>query len=453
LQAGVGRGLSLQATLILFSFLLLCAAFATESEDGIPVLTGRLVAVGIPEPGAISAVGNFHPGGPIHDNPAFQAFTQPGAILDGQRILVASRSNFGAAVARADEPLGAVLSIDPRGSKPIIVPDAFAAGGGQATALAGRVMLLTANSAPFLNKIYNPNAATADLPSVANPTGISLNNAFGRIWVTSMPAGPAGAGIHSVMDPDGRPLKNAPSKVAGGVFTGASGNREQQLIPGSMETGALATALLGKSPDGSGRAVFASLHADGRVVQLHVEQGVDGLSPAGTITPLTSDAGFMRAGMVFNWVPDAILYISDPGANAIVALTLRTNDKTYYVESSRRLKPAALDLPIDLAPAIAEVASPIFSSNTTLAGNADIYVANRGDGTIVRLKQDGKVVGVRKVQARGVPQLGPNQLNGIAVAPDAQHIWVTVSGPLGAYPAGGVIELPAFDSANDSKRE
>ena len=44
---------------------------------------------------------------------------------------------------------------------------------------------------------------------------------------------------------------------------------------------------------------------------------------------------------------------------------------------------------MDLAPVVPEVVNPAFSSNTTLAGASDFYVANRGDGTIVRLRQDG----------------------------------------------------------------
>ena len=59
-------------------------------------LSGRVLAVGIPGAGAISPVGVFHPGGPIHDKPEFAAYTQPGQILDPKRILVGSRSNFGA---------------------------------------------------------------------------------------------------------------------------------------------------------------------------------------------------------------------------------------------------------------------------------------------------------------------------------------------------------------------
>jgi DNA-binding beta-propeller fold protein YncE len=99
---------------------------------------------------------------------------------------------------------------------------------------------------------------------------------------------------------------------------------------------------------------------------------------------------------------------------------------------------------VDVAPAVAELASPLFSSNTTVAGDADLYVANRGNGTVVRLKQNGTVLAVRRVTVPGLSSLGAGQLNGIAVSPDARHIWVTVTGSLPGIPEGAVIELPAF---------
>jgi hypothetical protein len=426
---------------------------AAAAKPGVPELRGRLVAVGIPGIAGVAAVGTFHEGGPFHDKPAFRAFTEAGAILDPDRILVTSTSNFGAPIGHSSEPAGAVLSVDPRGDKPIQIPAEFASSGAQAAAVDGRVMLLTANSPGFMNRIYNPNASTADLSAVTNPTGLSINNAFGRVWVTGEPFGAKGAGVHSVIDPDGRPLNSAPSKVAGGVFSGTVTNRAPQLISGSMTSGALATAFLGKSPDGSGRAVFAGLHADGSIVQVHVEQGVDGLAPAGTIRALDDGGQVKRGGMVFNWVPNPILYVADPFANSIVALSLRSDGKVFHLDSSRRITAPQLDVPVDIAPAVAEVASSLFSSNTTLAGNSDIYVANRGNGTIVRLKQDGSVVAVRRVSLPRIGPIGAGRLNGIAISPDAEHIWVTVSGTLPGYAEGAVVELPVFGGTNDWHRE
>src|SRR5271167_2335668 len=104
-------------------------------------LRGRIIALGIPGASAISPVGTFLPGGPIHDNPAFAAYTQPGRILDPARILVGSRSNFGAPVANPDQRQGSFLSIDPRGTDILVIPRDFAAAGGQVSILGGRAQL------------------------------------------------------------------------------------------------------------------------------------------------------------------------------------------------------------------------------------------------------------------------------------------------------------------------
>jgi hypothetical protein len=101
---------------------------------------------------------------------------------------------------------------------------------------------------------------------------------------------------------------------------------------------------------------------------------------------------------------------------------------------------------------VPEVANPDFSSNTTLAGGSDLYVANRGNGTLVRMRQDGTVVAVRQVEVPGLGPVGAGQINGVAVSSDAQRIWVTLSGTLPGYPsqAGAVIELPAFGAQSPS---
>ena len=78
----------------------------------VPDLRARIVALGIPGASAISPVGTFLAGGPIHDNPAFADSTQSGRILDPARILVGSRSNFGAPLANAQQQAGSFLSLD-----------------------------------------------------------------------------------------------------------------------------------------------------------------------------------------------------------------------------------------------------------------------------------------------------------------------------------------------------
>ncbi len=428
--------------------LTLAHAQGTSTATVVPtILTGRVVAVGIPGASALSPVGAFHPGGPIHDKPDFAVFTRPGAVLDPARLLVASTSNFGAPLAQPDKPAGAILSLDPRTELPLVIPPAFAAAGGQATALEGRVQLLTAQSPAFVNRASNPQAMTGDLAPVSAPQGISLNNAFGRPWFANTPAGMHGTGIESVIDPDGRPLADAPNQAAGGVFTGTVTNRAAQQIPGALSSGVVGTALLGKAPDGSGRAVFVVVLADGSLVQVHVEQGVDGLAPAGTIQPLhAASLPVTRAGIVLNWVPNRLLFVTDPLGNAVAVLALVDDGTLFRLTSVTRLTVPELNLPVDIAPAVPEIANPAFSSNTTLAGGSDLYVANRGNGTIVRLRQDGTVVAVRQVEVPGLGPLGTGRLNGIAVSPDAAHLWVTVSGSVPEFPhaEGVVVELSAF---------
>jgi hypothetical protein len=81
----------------------------------------------------------------------------------------------------------------------------------------------------------------------------------------------------------------------------------------------------------------------------------------------------------------------------VTALTLTTDDKVFRLKETRHFAPKVLDAPVDLAPVVPDIASPAFSSNTTLADGSDIYVANRGNGTIVCMRQDGTAVAVRRV--------------------------------------------------------
>ncbi len=440
-------------TALSLAVLLSSTAWADSAPP--PVLNARIVATGLPGAAAVSQVGYFHPGGPIRDKPAFAATTEPGQILAPDRVLVATISNYGAPLARANEPEGSVLSIDPAGAEVIVVPPAFGAAGDQASALSGRVRLLTAQSPAFRNGVTTPKAVTADLPAATNPLGISINNAFGRIWVANAPFGSAEAGTESIIDPGGMPLAGAPNQKAGGVFAGNQTGRATPMIEGGLRTGAVGTTLLGMSPDGSKRAVFAILTADGAIAQAHTEQGIDGLAPPGTIAPIplspptqAADALATRAGVLFNWVPDRIVYVSDPIRNAVVAVKLSDDGQIFRVDAITRFALPEMNTPIDLAPAVPEVANPGFASNTMLAGASDIYVLNRGDSTILRMTQTGRVVAVRRVSVDGAV-LGPKRLNGIAVSRDAKRLWLTVSGPLAGHAnnPGALIEVEAFGAA------
>jgi hypothetical protein len=420
-------------------------------------LPGRVVALGIPGASALSPVGRFLPGGPIHDNPAFAALTQPGRVLDPSRVLVGSTSNFGAPVANPGQLPGSFLSIDPAGAGPLVIPPDYAAAGGQTSDLGGRVQMFSAQSPPFLNAIHNPLAATAGFTGVSNPLGLSINNAFGRLWPANAPTGLAGIGTSTILDPGGEPLAGAPNPVAGGVFAGNLTPRlPAQVLPGALGTGAVGTAFLGRSPDGSGKAVFSVVLADGSLVQAHTLRAVDGLAPAGTVSPLLghdADEGdgnprtaSPRLGVLLNYSPTRILYVTEPFSNTIAALDLVDDGVIFRVARVRRCRSEALNQPIDLAPAAMETDNPNWASNTTLDVGADFYVANRGDNTIVRMRQDGAVIAVRRVRLGGGRSLGDGRLNGIAASPDGSKLWVTVTGHLAGDGGltGALLELPAF---------
>jgi di-heme oxidoreductase (putative peroxidase) len=470
---GVGwcmRSFALIASIVVLP--LIVATTAITAQNPAPVLAAdagadvpmpiqaAVVATGIPGAGAITQIGTFHKGGPFAG--AFVAFTAPGTILEAKRLFVASTSNFGAPLARTLEAPGSILSIDVS-SGVVPVPPAFASGlqanavmtptAPAASAAGGRVMLYTAQSPAFANGRNNPGAVTNDRPSVSLPLGISLNNGFGRPWFANAPLGAAGEGTISVVDPSGIPLAGAPSTRAGGVFVGDLTNRNAGPA-GGLTAAAVATALATKSPELTipQRAVFFAALADGSIDQVHVEKGVDPLVPAGAFTPIpviTTEAAestdpntVTRVGMIFNWVPTRNLFVTDPLGNRILALDLNDEgtvprllfeaSNLHYITSPR------LDVPIDIAPAVPEVASRNFASNTTLGGGSDFYVLNRGNNSIVRMTQAGRVVAVREIQAPGAAGF---RVNGLAVSDDARWIWVTATLP---NQNGVVLQMPTF---------
>jgi hypothetical protein len=416
-----------------------------ESGDDAPA---RIVASGIPGATAICQIGNFHPGSPFHDKPSFAALTQPPGILAPNRLFVASSSNFGAPLALPADPEGAILSLDVTGAS-LDVPAGFASSGlPAASALGGAVQLYTAQSPAFLNGVNSPKAVTSNLPAVSLPLGISLNNGFGRPWFANAPAGSSGYGTISVIDPSGAPLAGAPSATAGGVFAGDLTNRNAATTHG-LTAAALATALVTKSPDGSGRAVFFAALADGSIVQVHVQKGVDGLVPAGTFAPITgittaavesaNPGTVTRVGMLFNWVPQAILYVTDPLNNRILAFDITDDGVLFHASAPRYLTAEEFELPVDMAPAAPEVASGNFSSNTTFGGGGDLYVLNRRHNTVVRMTQEGRVLAVREIETE--VEIEGMRASGIAVSGDGRTIWVTATAPgRGGY----VLQMDAF---------
>jgi hypothetical protein len=227
------------------------------------------------------------------------------------------------------------------------------------------------------------------------------------------------------------------------------------VIPGALNTGAIGTALLGRSPDGSTKAVFAVVCADGSIVQEHTLRGLDGLAGPGTVSSALAgpwDRGEddqnhpqPRAGVLLNYSPSRILYVSEVFTNSIAAISLTDDGVVFHTASISHFQSPALNQPIDLAPVTMETSDLNWASNTTLDVQSDFYVANRGDNTIVRMRQDGTVMAQRRLSIGGRP-LGALQLNGIAASPDGSRIWVTLSGPVPGMGdlKGAVMELPAF---------
>jgi len=421
--------------------------------------------VDIPGASAIAQVGTFLPGpfcGSLTPIPSkFKDFIANGAVLDPSRILVGSRSNFGAPLADGVGSEGSFLSIDPSKSDLIIKKD-FAQSSDQASTLGGAVQMFSANSPHWLNGVNNPSATTASYTGVSNPLGLSNNNAFGRLWPANAPFGDTGVGSSSILDPTGLPLKGAPNHLIGGVYVGSLTNRDvvatpqqRQVIPGALSKGAVGTALLGPSPDGTCKAVFAVVTADGAIVQEHTLKGLDGLAHAGTVRPILGRSwGPLnqdiepRFGVIMNPYTQAPvlrqLFVSEPFNNTIAVINLvvigADGNQVFKMDSVTRINSPSLNLPVDLAPVQRDAGNPNWASNSTLDQDSDFYVANRGNSTIVHMKQDGTEVAVRRVTLNDIP-LADGTLNGIATSTDGTTIYVTAAGP---GQIGFVLALPAF---------
>jgi hypothetical protein len=441
---------------------------SSRADDDLRI-NARVVAVGIPGASAISQIGTFlnavSQGACAAPIPKlFPSYIQSGAILDPIRLLVGSRSNFGAPPAIGVGYAGSLLSIDPRGPQILKVPPDFAQSGTQAITLGGAVQMFSANSPGWKNGVNNAGAATASYAGVSNPLGLSNNNAFGRVWPANAPFGGEGVGSSTILDPTGLPLASAPNPVIGGVYVGNLTNRnvvavpaQPQVIPGSLAAGAVGTALLGPSPDGTCKAVFAVITADGAIVQEHTLKGLDGVAPAGTIKPLvdrTLDAprhgAEPRLGVLMN--PYNLssgtlrqLFVSEPFDNTIAVVNLvqfgSPSNQVFGLGFVSRIRSNLLRFPIDLAAVQRDADNVNWASNTTLDDSSDFYVANRGDNTILRMRQDGRVVSIRRVALEDDP-LNETRLNGITTSTDGTTIYVTFTGP--SEMQGGILALPAF---------
>jgi hypothetical protein len=145
------------------------------------------------------------------------------------------------------------------------------------------------------------------------------------------------------------------------------------------------------------------------------------------------------------------LFVSEPLYNTIAVLDLvivgTAPNQVFGLGSVRRIGSRALNLPVDLAPVKRDMDSANWASNTTLDEGSDLYVANAGDNTIVRMRQDGSVVAIRRVLFKGRP-LDNVRLNGITASADATDttppttIFATFVDPSSGK--GGVLAMPVF---------
>ena len=200
------------------------ATWQAARAQAITSIDASVIATNIPGASAIAQVGTFLNNSEIcatksdgttikfpHPIPTiFPTFTQTNAVLDPKRILVGSRSNFGAPLALGVGSEGSFLSIDPSGSSTLIVPSDFAksvdpTSDPQPSTLFGAVQMFSANSPSWKNGVNNSGAITAQYTGVSNPLGLSNNNAFGRLWPANAPFGDSGVGSSSILDPTGLP--------------------------------------------------------------------------------------------------------------------------------------------------------------------------------------------------------------------------------------------------------
>jgi hypothetical protein len=447
----------------LFAIAALAVGIRASATESTPIPTyerkAELLVRDIYGLSGIRQVGPFHAGGAIPSNPEFLIETLENRVLDPDRLFVASASNYGLDLYDDQMLPGSILSLDV--SQGVYsVPPNFAAK--DRKILGGKIMVYSAQNPDYVNGYYNRDAVTQELPNVSNPKYISINNAFGRPWQANGPFGISGEGLISVSDPNGRPLANPPSIRNGGVFFGDLSNRvdgdyhtntvirmflpgnlarslQHQYVPGSLNASSISTTFLGVSPDSSIFAVFAAVGADGSLSQVHVQDGVDGLIKKAVIKPHKDDSTI--AGSVFRWIPNFALFISDFYGDRIALVDLTTDDYVYRAKRVSYITSPDIKRPVDIAAVVPEIANPRFSSNTTLAGTSDLYVANN-DGTLLRMTQTGEVLAKVKVKTDYENSLN-GEIKSISTSYDAQTIFI---GMEGENNRDFIVKIPAFNA-------
>jgi hypothetical protein len=107
------------------------------------------------------------------------------------------------------------------------------------------------------------------------------------------------------------------------------------------------------------------------VLQVHVQDGVDGLAGPGTVGGLSIEDDPGVIGIAFKWNPQRVLYLADAAQDRLVLLHLDDDRRHFKVGRTSTIVSPALKQPVDVAAALPEIANPSFASHTTLAGGSD----------------------------------------------------------------------------------
>ncbi|MEW6775983.1 MAG: hypothetical protein AB1405_06800 [Bdellovibrionota bacterium] len=237
-------------------------------------------------------------------------------------------------------------------------------------------------------------------------------------------------------------------------------------------------------------ATYFASTGDGGIVQIDLDSGVSQVSPIGTLhslfdpafaVPPPPPAGscdsllaqvedgtqgqrdqvyagssglpiqcdpFLRMGMVYS-PQTRTLFAANPLNHSVTAVFLGLESSNtpqgvrYQTGFLHFAVGGLLDTPVDVAPV-----QPLPVSATQVAQGSDLYVADRGTGAIVRINQSGEFISVAQPLVGGRP-LGRGRLAGMAISPDGEFLYLTVSEGcdlfLGPTSVGGcVLRVPTF---------
>jgi len=139
--------------------------------------------------------------------------------------------------------------------------------------------------------------------------------------------------------------------------------------------------------------------------------------------------------VLINYSPTRILYVSEPLRKLNCDLT---DDRVVFHVAG--VGPMRLISRLIWPPQSSKPATPTGLPTRRSTFEADFYIANRGNNTIVHMRQHRTVVAIRRAICRRAPARGPPGSS------DGTKIWVTVTGHLAGagYLVGAVLERPRF---------